>query len=280
MEFVAIDVETANAFLGSICQIGAVRFRDGAEVEAISWLVDPADIFDGVNISVHGIADEMVAGQPTFDELHARLQAFVGGALLVCHTHFDRIALRQACGRYGLAQIDGQWLDSAKVARRTWPDVAQRGYGLAVLAARLGIEFRHHDALEDARAAALILLRAVEESGIALADWPGSIKRTIVPNGAASLRREGSGEGPLAGECIVFTGELAMTRRDASDRAASLGADVSASVTSRVTMLVVGDQDVRKLHGAEKSAKHRKAEALIVEGQPIRIVAECDFAAF
>lgn len=35
--FVAIDVETANAFMGSICQIGAVRFENGREVENVSW---------------------------------------------------------------------------------------------------------------------------------------------------------------------------------------------------------------------------------------------------
>ena len=42
-------------------------------------------------------------------------------------------------------------------------------------------------------------------------------------------------------------------------------------------MLVVGDQDARKLAGQEKSAKHRKAEKLINEGRQIRIVREADF---
>jgi DNA polymerase-3 subunit epsilon len=42
-------------------------------------------------------------------------------------------------------------------------------------------------------------------------------------------------------------------------------------------VLVVGDQDVRKLAGHEKSAKHRKAEELIGAGHPIRIIRETDF---
>ena len=42
---------------------------------------------------------------------------------------------------------------------------------------------------------------------------------------------------------------------------------------------VVGDQDIRHLAGHEKSNKHRKAEELIAKGQPIRILAERDFAA-
>lgn len=42
-------------------------------------------------------------------------------------------------------------------------------------------------------------------------------------------------------------------------------------------MLVVGDQDVTKLAGHEKSSKHRKAEELISKGAPIRIIRESDF---
>jgi DNA polymerase III subunit epsilon len=42
-------------------------------------------------------------------------------------------------------------------------------------------------------------------------------------------------------------------------------------------MLVVGDQDIAKLAGHEKSSKHRKAEELIAKGTPIRILKESDF---
>jgi DNA polymerase-3 subunit epsilon len=40
---------------------------------------------------------------------------------------------------------------------------------------------------------------------------------------------------------------------------------------------VLGDQDIAKLNGADKSSKHRKAEQLIGDGQPIRILGEADF---
>ena len=56
MEFVAIDVETANADMGSICQIGLARFVDGQLASEWCTLVDPEDYFDGVNISVHGLS--------------------------------------------------------------------------------------------------------------------------------------------------------------------------------------------------------------------------------
>ena len=59
--------------------------------------------------------------------------------------------------------------------------------------------------------------------------------------------------------------------------AASAGCDVESGVTQKITLLVVGDQDLRKLAGHQKSSKHRKAEKLIVAGQQIRILGERDF---
>ena len=87
----------------------------------------------------------------------------------------------------------------------------------------------------------------------------------------------GNPDGPLAGEEIVFTGALSITRREAAALAATLGCDVAASVKKTTTLLVVGDQDIRLLAGNEKSAKHRKAEELVRGGQPIRFLKESDF---
>ena len=47
---------------------------------------------------------------------------------------------------------------SARVARRTWAEFARGGYGLKNVCEFLGYDFAHHDALEDAKAAAQVLL--------------------------------------------------------------------------------------------------------------------------
>ena len=59
--------------------------------------------------------------------------------------------------------------------------------------------------------------------------------------------------------------------------AADAGCTVTENVIKTTTLLVVGDQDVRRLAGHEKSGKHRKAEDLILKGQRIRILGESDF---
>lgn len=75
----------------------------------------------------------------------------------------------------------------------------------------------------------------------------------------------------------MFTGSLQLLRTEAADLAASVGCKVDNGVTKRTTLLVVGDQDVSKLNGYEKSGKHRKAEELAALGQRIRIIRETDF---
>jgi DNA polymerase III subunit epsilon len=76
---------------------------------------------------------------------------------------------------------------------------------------------------------------------------------------------------------VVFTGKLSMPRREAADLAAEAGCDVATSVSQKVTLLVVGVQDLRGTKGRKKSSKHRKAEQLIQEGCDIAIVGEEDF---
>ena len=85
-------------------------------------------------------------------------------------------------------------------------------------------------------------------------------------------------EGALYGETIVFTGALGIPRREAADLAAKAGCAVVDSVTKKVTMLVIGTQDKKKMKGYEKSSKHRKAESLIEKGVDIQILSEKDFS--
>ena len=280
MEFVAIDVETANADMASICQVGLAKFRNGKLVDEWSSLVDPEDYFDSINVNIHGITEEDVRGAPKFPDLLQNLSNYLSGAICVSHTHFDRVSIGRALNKYSLRPIDVVWLDSARVARRTWQECAWSSYGLANVCKIIGHEFKHHDALEDAKASAQVLIAAIEKTGLDIDAW---LKRVYQPidlsssSSGTSIKRDGNPEGELYGETIVFTGALEIPRREAADLAASIGCTVSPSVTKRTTLLVVGDQDVTKLSGKSKSSKHLKAEELVAKGHIIRIIKESDF---
>jgi DNA polymerase-3 subunit epsilon len=280
MRFISIDVETANPRMSSICQVGIVTFENGIEIDAEARLVNPQDYFDTYNVAIHGITKDHVRGAPRFTELHAWLCDRTSGQIVACHTHFDRVALMQACVRHSLGLLPCEWLDTARVARRAWPQFAQSGYGLASLAEHFSIRFQHHDALHDARTAGLILRRAMDETGLDAVEWIKRCNRPINPRPRSSrqrISREGDGDGPLVGESIVFTGSLQIPRRIAADMAHEAGAAVEPGVTKKTTILIVGDQDIDKINGQDKSSKHRKAEQAIESGQHIRILGEADF---
>ena len=254
-----------------------VAFEEGEVTERWATLVDPEDDFDGMNIHVHGITPEAVRGAPTFPTVAAELRGRLSGPIVVTHTPFDRNSLRRAHERYAIEHYECRWLDTARVARRAWPDCRERGYGLKKIAQTLEIEFKHHDACEDAWAAGMVLLRAMAAMGAGIEEW---YERAIQPCvRGTDLNQKGDPDGLLAGETVVFTGALQITRKQAADLAARAGCDTGANVTVATTLLVVGDQDVSKLAGHEKSIKHRKAEGLIEKGQAIRIIGETHFLA-
>lgn len=274
MNFAAIDFETANAKLSSICQIGVAIFENGLLKEQWGTLVNPEDYFDAFNVAIHGIDENAVASAPSIPSIHSVFLAKIKGKPLVSHTMFDQCAARQCFQKYGLPILENAWIDSAKVARRVWPEFSNSGYGLKNLAKHLKIEFYHHKADEDARAAGEILIKAIGKSGFSLDDW---ILKSTQPISPASINLEGNPEGPLFGEVVVFTGALSIHRNEAAQLAAAAGCKVSATVNKATTALIVGDQDIRQLVGHEKSSKHRKAEELILQGQQIRILGESDF---
>lgn len=278
MEFIALDVETANADLASICQIGLAHYTDRNISDTWKTYINPQDEFDPINVSIHGIGEATVRGAPTIPDVADRLNRELSSRIVICHTHFDRAALHQSLSKYGLQDPACTWLDTARVARRAWAQFALQGYGLENVCSYLGYDFTHHDALEDAKAAAHILIAAMEKEGLDISGW---LKRVQHPLGATSetggLSRKGNPDGPLYGEVMVSTGSLGILRQQAADVAARIGCEVAEGVTRRTTMLVVGDQDIRMLAGHEKSTKHRKAEALAMAGQPIKILKESDF---
>ncbi|MCQ0970118.1 3'-5' exoribonuclease [Paracoccus sp. TK19116] len=279
MRFVAVDVETANADMASICSIGVAAFENGALAAEWYSLIDPKDFFDPVNTSIHGITSVEVQGAPTFSDVAGELEHLLGSQVVVTHTHFDRVAMHQAAGRWAISAPSCTWLDSARVARRTWAECAKSGYGLAKVCKMIGHDFDHHNALEDAKAAGCIILAAMEKSGLDLQALQRRVLQPIDPSSSASkaIKRDGNPNGAFAGEVAVFTGALEIPRREAADLAASIGCAVSDNVTKKTTMLVVGDMDVTRLAGHDKSSKHRKAEQLIEAGQRLRIIRESDF---
>lgn len=139
MDFVVIDVETANPDLASICQVGIAVFDNGKFRESWSSLVNPEDYFDSYNVAIHGIDENKVVNAPRWTEVHERLKCSYSNQIVASHTPFDRTAIQRACQRATTNPFECRWLDTARVVRRTWPAFSKSGYGLANVASHLGI---------------------------------------------------------------------------------------------------------------------------------------------
>lgn len=262
-DFVVVDVETACSNLSSICQVGIVGFKDGAEIFEYETLVDPLDRFSSFNIRIHGIAEGDVAGAPTFAAVHAAIDRHLAGRITVAHSYFDKGALGAACRLHARPTIETTWLDSVRVAKRAWPELSS--HRLNVLTQFLGIAHRHHDALSDARAAGRVILHAIDHTGIGLAGWLAPVRQ---PNGPAP---KPAASGPLQGERVALLG---APRDGALARfLASQGARIMASVGATTTMLILSrDQPFGRFVSAHTA--YRRAEALRRHGASIEILLE------
>jgi DNA polymerase-3 subunit epsilon len=271
MDFVAVDVETANSDPRSICQIGIAGFHQGKLIERWQSLVDPRDRFDAGNMAVHGIRAAAVRGAPTFGEVYPELQMRFGGRIVASHTPFDRRAICGAAEAMGLPHPECRWLDTAKVVRRTWPEFSKKGYGLANLTRAFGIAFQHHDALEDARAAGEILVRALNESGRSVEEWLQ--ETTQVASGPAKFAANPAGA--LFGTSVVLCKDLSTPRREAARLAAEAGCEVLSGLRRGISLLVIAAREPSS--PTSNNGLLRRAEEMIRQGQPLRIVGEAEF---
>ena len=154
--YVALDVETANSFRGSICSIGLVKFKDGNIVDTFYTLINPEEEFDDFNIFIHGITPEDVVDSPTFPEVRKSIVDFIGSDIVVAHfAQFDMGALKDVYLKYELDFDNIEYICSYRLAKVALP--GQLNYKLKRLAKNLNIELDHHNALSDARASGLIL---------------------------------------------------------------------------------------------------------------------------
>ena len=160
--FVALDVETANNDRGSICQIGVACVRPDNSIETWVTYVDP-EVDRWHFTYLHGISAKTVRGAPRFREVLPVLVEALQDYVIYQHSSFDRGAVAKACQAENLPTPEWIWKDSVQVARQAWPELKGKGnggHGLASLKGYLGLSFEHHDAGEDARAAAEVVLHA------------------------------------------------------------------------------------------------------------------------
>ncbi|OGH55686.1 MAG: hypothetical protein A3G34_01290 [Candidatus Lindowbacteria bacterium RIFCSPLOWO2_12_FULL_62_27] len=109
-DFVAIDVETTgySTRLDVIVEIGALRYRNGVEVDRLVTLVKPGMAMLPWITRLTGITDEMLARAPQPDSVAARLKRFLSRRPLVVHNAaFDVPILERFLSRFAFGRRPG-----------------------------------------------------------------------------------------------------------------------------------------------------------------------------
>jgi DNA polymerase-3 subunit epsilon len=85
--FVAFDTETSGAYpLGAdIVEFGAVKWSNGKITDEYRTLLKPKLEMSAVNISIHGISNEMVANAPMMSAKIKEISDFFKGAVIMAH---------------------------------------------------------------------------------------------------------------------------------------------------------------------------------------------------
>lgn len=162
MNFTAIDFETAHAEFP--CEIGLTRVENGIIINTKSWLIKPAcfPYMNYWNQKVHGISSADVASANTFEELWSELKPWFDDNYLVAHNAaFDMRVLRAALNYYDLAVPYAEYFCSVSLSRKIWKHLPS--HSLGVVSQYHNIQFNHHRAGDDAKACAIITLKAFED---------------------------------------------------------------------------------------------------------------------
>ncbi|KRN28520.1 3'-5' exonuclease [Liquorilactobacillus mali] len=166
MNFVAFDFETANAKRNSACSVALTVVENNQVIDELYSLINPQASFYWRNTQIHGIREKDVLDAPTFAELWPHISNFfTKDRLIVAHNaNFDCSVLSHTLQLDNLTVPNYLVLDTLTTSRNL---LDLDNYKLNTICSNLDITLKHHhNALDDSRACADILLYQIRNYGI------------------------------------------------------------------------------------------------------------------
>jgi len=158
-DFAAIDFETANNAMTSVCSVGIVIVRNGEIVDSYYSLIKPEpEYYYYWNTRVHGLTAKDTENAPVFPEVWKQIEPKIEGLPLVAHNKaFDESCLKAVFRCYQMDYPDYEFHCTCIAARKRWPGIP---HNLDVVAELCGFTMKnHHNALADAEACARIAMQ-------------------------------------------------------------------------------------------------------------------------
>lgn len=273
MDFIALDVETAQGKRWSICQIGICIVENGVIKETITELVQPPNNEYFIrNIQIHGITPEMTQYISFFPSIWNKIYPIIQSQIIVAHNaSFDMSCLRQTLGFYNM-EIPEFDYDCT---------YTKTGLKLNQACVAYGIDLNnHHDAGCDAEACAKLYLKLLNREAPEFTKIkPPSPKRNPFQGrghdalAADILKPDLSNadpDNPFFNKKVVFTGVLkTMERKQAAISVKNMGADIDTAISKRTNYVITGS--------SPGPSKLKKIANYNDQGCDIKMISEGDF---
>ncbi|MPM07935.1 DNA polymerase III PolC-type [bioreactor metagenome] len=297
-DFIAVDFETANSRRNSACAIGIATVKDLNVVDSYYSLLNPPGCrFSKKNIEIHGIRPQDVSNAPTLAGLWPNINRYFCGIPVVAHNApFDMSVLKCSLGDAEEFIGDFEYVDTITMARK----FLSGHHDLETCVDCLGLSLEnHHNARADAIACAQIAIECIKMAGVnnlsdfcselnvnsflfsRMRNWEDPLQRypeAVRPSEIQPCNTDFDCNHILYGKNVVFTGELSISRREAMQRAADVGAIIKSAVSSRTDYLVVGRQDPSLVGDDGMSTSQERAARLMDEGKAsICVIGEYEF---
>lgn len=162
MNFVALDVETANHNRDSICSIGMIKVKDNQIIDSYYTLINPKQQFNWHFTQIHGINYDDVINEPIFEDVAYEIIDFWNDVdFIVAHNApFDMSVLVKSFERYNIEFDHFPYVCSLAISKGLYQ---LEQYKLNVMADYFGLELNHHNALSDAMVCAQLLIEICKD---------------------------------------------------------------------------------------------------------------------
>lgn len=125
--FTVFDFETTgmSPVRDRVVELAALRIDADGKETSFHSLINPGRAIPAAVTNIHHITDAMVAEAPHFSAVAKAFLEFADESTLVAHNAiFDLGFLQESLARSGLPLWRGKTLDSLKLAKRCFPDLA------------------------------------------------------------------------------------------------------------------------------------------------------------
>jgi DNA polymerase-3 subunit alpha (Gram-positive type) len=162
-EYIVFDIETTGLSQkkNKIIEIGAVKVKDGEEIDRFSEFINPEEPIPYSIEQLTSITDEMVMHAPTVDVILPKFLEFCGDDIVVAHNAaFDTGFIKKNAKDLGM-KFDNTIMDTMTLSHVLLPELGK--FTLDRVCKALNVKNEHHHrAVDDANATAKIFVKLYE----------------------------------------------------------------------------------------------------------------------